>query len=105
MLNPNHIVVQVSQNIDLKQVKIVWFAETLDSPKVIFNNGKETGVRYKEYGPNKFMIYYKDSLVGKFGHFKTNNWHGNKYEVIINNKNDLFEFSSKIEGSDSQTFR
>ena len=100
--NPNHVVVQVSSNIDLRKVKVIWFSEGIDSPKVIFNKGKETGVRYKEYGVNKFKVYYDDTLVGEFGHFKTNNWHGNQYEVRINKKKEAFEFFFQIEGPDSQ---
>ncbi|WP_420551356.1 hypothetical protein [Tenacibaculum aiptasiae] len=98
-MNPNSLYV-TTNNLDINKVKIKWTSE-LSPPLIVFEKGNQLDVKFKEYGKNKFYVYYDDELVHAFGHFKSNNWHGNEYYIKLFPDNGTIYGNSQIIGPDS----
>lgn len=101
-MNPNSIYV-TTYNLDINKVKIKWVNE-LSLSSIVFENGNQLNMEFKEYGKNNFYVYYDNELVHVFGHFKSNNWHGNKYYVKLFYDNEIICGSSQIIGLDSNSY-
>jgi len=80
-LNPNIVKVETVGEIDREKVKVIW--TSYQKSKVVFENGKDLKKYFKEYGKNKFQVFYDNDLVGEFGQFKYNNWHGQEYKILL----------------------
>ena len=99
-MNPNYLHVSTDKNLDLSKVKIMWMSELL-APSIIFENGNQLDIKFKEYGKNKFHVYYDDKLLHTFSHFKANNWHGNEYYIMIYFHDKIIRVNTRIIGPDS----
>ncbi len=102
-MNPNSLYVTTDENLDISKVKIKWDSP-LATPTIIFDRGICMYMKFKEYGKNKFYVYYDNELVENFGHFKVNNWHGNEYYVNLFYENETICVDSKIIGPDSNSY-
>jgi hypothetical protein len=80
--NPNKIIVNASDEINIKYIDIYWFAEH-GKPMKVYSKGRELNVSYKEYGFNHFDILYKGDTLLSFYYFKTNNWHGHRHNITL----------------------
>ena len=93
-MNPNHVKVETVGDIEKEKVIVLWLYDS--KRKVIFENGKDLKKHYKEYGKNYFQILYDNELVGEFGQFKYNNWHGHRYLIKLK-RNSLSEIQFEVE--------
>ena len=94
IMNPNSLKVETVGDIDKNKVKVIWLCSS--KRKVIFENGKDQKKHYKEYGKNHFQILYENELIGEFGQFKYNNWHGHKYLIELK-RDSINEIQFKVE--------
>ena len=74
ILNRNNKIDLNCYGINKSDIDIIWITEET-KPKLVIEEGKETGKIGHIYGPNRFKILLKNGLEFKVGHFKTNNWH------------------------------
>ena len=98
-LNPNILKVETVGDIDVYKVKVIW--TSYQRSKVVFENGKDLKKHFKEYGRNEFQVFYENVLVGEFGQFKYNNWHGHRYKIKLElDSLNKIQFSVTVKGPD-----
>ena len=86
----NSFEVTVDSTLNLNEFKVK------NSGKTIFENGKsQKGIRNR-YGPCTFKLFWKEEFICEFGHFRTNNWNTNKYELLLERENDKIKSSLTI---------
>ena len=103
--NLNHVDMDVDQELNLSDLRIVW---ELDGPpgehpiaqKVLFD-GEQLLLPDYVYGWNYFSVWYRETMTKRFSHFKTNNWHSNSYTFIIKQNNGVPIVKLKIAGPDA----
>jgi len=79
---------------DFLKIEIIDFNEKT----TVYKNGSIKEIP-NFYGENDWKIYYKDSLLLKFRHFKTNRNSVHKYIFNLNYTNENFKYDIKIMGS------
>ncbi|MEM7371509.1 MAG: hypothetical protein AAF587_23045 [Bacteroidota bacterium] len=90
----NTFTVVLEEGIDKKDIRIIH----LNSGNIIFNNGQsEKGIK-NEYGHCLFELYYKNEKAYEFGHFKTNNWYTQDYQLWIGVESDSLSIKFEIFG-------
>lgn len=96
----NKINVQVGKNLNIKDVKITLKADDGGSPITnftIFEDGISKRVP-NVYGENDWKVYYNDSLIIKFRHFKTNARNTHDYNFGLNLENNGLRILVDIKG-------
>ncbi|NVK07939.1 MAG: hypothetical protein HWD89_02730 [Tenacibaculum sp.] len=99
----NNLNIKVTKDVKKNDLKIML--KTLDEnnkPKnyLIFNEGSKNDIP-NGYGENDWTVYYKDSLIVSFRHFKTNRNHKHDYNFDFNFLNGEFKYSISIDGNDT----
>ncbi|MEE4000263.1 hypothetical protein V1T75_07930 [Tenacibaculum sp. FZY0031] len=99
----NNLNIKTSENIKRSDLKIKL--KTLDENNklkdyIIFNEGSKNVIP-NGYGENDWTVFYKDSLVTSFRHFKTNRNHKHDYDFDFDFVNDKFEYLISIDGVDA----
>lgn len=96
--------VQVGENLDIKDVKITLKAYDGGNPLTnftIFKDGLSKKVP-NVYGENDWKVYYNDSLVLKFRHFKTNARNTHEYNFNLNLENNELKLLVDIKGDNNK---
>ncbi len=101
-LNQNSIEINVSNELKIEKVDIIWTGE-FRRPEKIVSKGKETGIIYKEYGKNTFVIIYDKDTVGAFRYFKGNNWYGHEHVIQLTKNNKNIQCNIDIFGPNAKT--
>jgi len=104
LLNPNNVEVINESNLNSDFINIRWSSTRSEKELLVYEKGEYLNPTFKEYGKNYLHVYYKDSLISTWVHFKTNNWHGHDYNFHISKKRDSIVVIMTAEGPDSNVF-
>ena len=96
----NEFTVHVDSSLELTDFKVV----NQNSGRVIFEQGKSRKGIKNDYGHCSFELFWHDKKVFEFGHFKTNNWHTNEYELRLKRGQNGLEPSLVINGPDHRAY-
>jgi len=88
----NTINVKSTFNLDLKKIQIKI------GERIVFKNSQQQNRIGQEYGHTILDIYYDDLIIAEVGHFKTNNWYTNEYEIEISKNENHLVVNHKIRG-------
>ena len=69
-----------------------------ENGRIVFRNGRQTGIIKQEYGHRILQLFYKDVLVAEIGNFNTNNWYSNDYKIELSETRDGLKISYSING-------
>jgi hypothetical protein len=98
----NEINIITNDSIDEKDLKIKLNA-LIDDKSIkeftIFENGKSSNIP-SAYGENDWTVYFKDSLILSFRHFKTNRNNSHKYVFELEKMNNQIICNVSISGTD-----
>jgi len=72
-----------------------------NSGNTIFANGRPNKGIENNYGHRTFHLYYKDQIIFKTGHFITDNWVTNDYNLTITLKNNEIDPTLVISGTNA----
>ncbi|CAM1344209.1 hypothetical protein [Tenacibaculum amylolyticum] len=98
----NKLDIKTGEGINLEKIRLELkvFSDDSKFKNVVVFNGKSYREIPNAYGENDWKIYYNDTLVKSFGHFKTNRNDRNNYEFHFDMINDEFRYSIAIKGND-----
>lgn len=91
----NEIELRTTDNINLNEITIK------NGDKVVFKNGRRKDNITQDYGHTILDVYHKNLLIAEVGHFKTNNWYVNSYQIQLSKNEHQLLISHEIEGPSS----
>ncbi|WP_053978599.1 hypothetical protein [Mangrovimonas xylaniphaga] len=101
-LNKNSFDFVISDDLQKDKIDVYWSTDYKHLKKII-SSGKQTGLKYKEYGKNTFIVTYDQDTVGRFGYFKFNNWHSHQHIVkLTKTDHSIIDFKVEIYGPDAK---
>lgn len=102
--NRNKVTVDSKGSLKKEDIKITLKLENTVSPHIIVERGEINSVP-NGYGENDWKVYYKDSLITTFRHFKTNlrNYHDYRFEFYLE-ENEI-KYTIDIKGDNDLTLK
>jgi hypothetical protein len=89
----NSINVQVDKVLDLDKVVVK------NNLTTVFEDGNQKNSISQVYGHTILKVYYNQKLISEIGHFKSNSWQTNDYEIAIKS---IVNVKFNIKGPDSK---
>lgn len=78
-----------------------WGIDIKSGEQTVFSSGKQIHKIGQAYGHTILAIYYHELLLAEIGHFKTNNWYTNDYEIHLQEQEGIITIDYHVSGPDA----
>lgn len=97
-LASNEIELSSDGDIELAQIQITWKMDYTNEVE-IYREGEFLYTDFFERGDNFFSIFYNDSSIAEFVHYKETGLEGHDYKISLKESTDCINVNVKIEGA------
>ena len=92
--------IQAGKNINLQELSIWFKSESVKKWRILYKNGKQVSRIPNSYGFNMLDVFYKGKFLGRANIYKTNWYHSDYFDFIIQNSNGDINVKFKVHGPD-----